>query len=109
MADDKSGQSGPPATLRTATSDAPDTFITPSQPVEDVGYTPRGVPTFDSVREKIETRYGTAQGAHELASDTPEARTAEKQYEEWQQAAAERLEQIRSSMRTQSGKESGGA
>ncbi|MFN8102486.1 MAG: hypothetical protein U0Q20_12940 [Mycobacterium sp.] len=73
--------------------------VTPVPPVEDVGYTPAGVPTFDSVREKIETRYGTAIGAEELAADTPEGRSAEERYEARQKAAAERLEEIRASMR----------
>lgn len=73
----------------------------PAPPAEalDTGYTPGGVPTFESVREKIETRYGTAIGATELAAETPEGRSAEEQYEERQRAAAERLEQIRESMR----------
>ena len=70
----------------------------PVQPV-DTGYTPGGVPTFDSVREKIETRYGTAIGAAELAAETPEGRTVEEQYDARQRAAVERLEQIRASMR----------
>lgn len=65
----------------------------------DTGYTSAGVPTFESVREKIENRYGTAIGASELAGETPEGRAVEEQYEERQQAAAERLEQIRKSMR----------
>jgi phage shock protein A len=64
----------------------------------DTGYTPDGVPTFESVREKIETRYGTAIGAAELAAETPEGRSVAEQYEERQRAAAERLEQIRESM-----------
>jgi phage shock protein A len=66
---------------------------------EDTGYTPGGVPTFDAVREKIETRYGTAIGSSELASETPEGRDVEEQYEARQRAAHERLEQIRASMR----------
>ena len=72
----------------------------PAAPVEvpDTGYTPAGVPTFDSVREKIETRFGTALGATELAAETPEGRSVEEQYEKRQQAAAERLQQIRESM-----------
>jgi phage shock protein A len=69
----------------------------PAEPAA-TGYTPSGVPTFESVREKIETRYGTAIGASELAAETPEGRTVEEQYEERQKAAAERLEQIRKSM-----------
>lgn len=67
-------------------------------PDDDRGYTDRGVPTFESVREKIETRFGTALGATELDADTAEARDAEQQFEARQKAAAERLEQIRESM-----------
>jgi phage shock protein A len=70
----------------------------PVTPV-DTGYTADGVPTFESVREKIETRVGTAIGSVELASETPEGRQVEEQYEARQRAAAERLEQIRASMR----------
>lgn len=68
----------------------------PSAP--EPGYTADGVPTFESVREKIETRYGTAIGGVELASETPEGRSVEEQYEARRQAAADRLEQIRRSM-----------
>jgi phage shock protein A len=68
-------------------------------PPEEPGYTAEGVPTFDSVREKIETRYGTAIGASELAAETPEGRAVEEQYDARQKAAAERLQQIRESMR----------
>ncbi len=71
-------------------------------PVEsdvDPGYTAGGVPTFDSVREKIENRYGTSVGAAELDAETPEGRAVEEQYEARQRAAAERLAQIRESMR----------
>nr|WP_194946100.1 hypothetical protein [Mycolicibacterium malmesburyense]CRL75994.1 35kd antigen [Mycolicibacterium malmesburyense] len=73
----------------------------PAEPV-DSGYTPGGVPTFDAVREKIETRYGTAIGASELAAETPEGRSVAEQYDERQRAAAERLAQIREQMREQS-------
>ena len=74
--------------------------VEPVEPVEpaDTGYTSGGVPTFDSVREKIETRYGTAIGASELAAETPEGRTVEEQYDARQRAAAERLAEIRKSM-----------
>nr|WP_233165397.1 hypothetical protein [Mycobacterium sp. AT1] len=68
---------------------------------EETGYTPGGVPTFESVREKIETRYGTAVGSSELASETPEGRAVEEQYEARQRAAHDRLEQIRASMRNE--------
>lgn len=65
----------------------------------DTGYTTGGVPTFDGVREKIENRYGTALGSTELAEDTAAGRTAAHEYEARHRAAAEKLEEIRSSMR----------
>lgn len=69
----------------------------PDEP--DPGYDDAGVPTFESVREKIESRYATAQGATELDAETAEGRSVEERYEERQRAAAERLAQIRQSMR----------
>ncbi|GAA2807263.1 hypothetical protein [Mycolicibacterium pallens] len=69
-----------------------------AQPPLDSGYNDSGVPTFESVQEKIETRYGTALGSAELAAETPEGRTVEEQYDARQKAAAERLEEIRESM-----------
>ena len=73
---------------------------TPDVAPPDPGYDGAGVPTFESVREKIETRYGTALGATELDAESPEGRQVEDQYEERQRAAAERLAQIRESMRS---------
>jgi phage shock protein A len=70
---------------------ADDTPAPPPAEPADTGYTPGGVPTFESVREKIETRYGTAIGASELAAETPEGRTVEEQNDARQRAAAERL------------------
>ncbi|WP_046318199.1 hypothetical protein [Mycobacterium sp. UM_Kg1] len=70
----------------------------PNDPQPDTGYDAGGVPTFDSVREKIERRYETSVGAQELDAETPEGRTVEKQFEDRQRAAAEKLEQIRRSM-----------
>ena len=67
-------------------------------PNRDTGYTAAGVPTLEGVREKIETRYGTALGATELAEETPEVRTAAERYEAQHKAAAEKLEEIRASM-----------
>jgi hypothetical protein len=81
-----------------ATPPAPPT----AEPI-DTGYTPGGVPTFDSVREKIETRYGTAIGAAELDAESPEGRTIEEQYDARQRAAAERLAEIRKSMHPEKG------
>ena len=68
---------------------------------EETGYTPDGVPTFDYVREKIETKFGTSIGATELAAETPEGRRVDEQYEARQQAAADRLAQIRESMKNE--------
>jgi hypothetical protein len=68
-------------------------------PPPETGYTAAGVPTFDAVREKIETRFGTSIGSAELAAETPEGRSVEEQYEARQKAAADRLEQIRAAMR----------
>lgn len=73
----------------------------PSGPVSepDTGYTAAGVPTLEGIRDKIETRYGTALGATELAGDTPEARAAGEDYAAREKAAAARLEEIRASLR----------
>jgi phage shock protein A len=68
-------------------------------PDSEPGYDDSGVPTFDSVREKIETRYETSIGAAELDSESPDGRSIEQQYEARQKAAAERLAAIRESMR----------
>ena len=77
----------------------PDEPTSPAaEPDVDPGYTSSGVPTFESVREKIETRYETSIGAAELDAETPEGRDVDEQYEERQRAAAERLAQIRKSM-----------
>lgn len=67
-------------------------------PVPDTGYTPAGVPTLEGVREKIETRFGTALGATELAEETREGRTAAQQFDARQKAAEDKLEEIRASM-----------
>lgn len=76
----------------------------PDEPTApDPGYDSAGVPTFDSVREKIENRYATAQGSAELDAETTEGRSVEQQYEERQREAAERLREIRESMRPENG------
>lgn len=66
---------------------------------QDTGYDARGVPTFEMVRERIETRFGTSLGAVELGSETPEGRRVEEQFEARQKAAAEKLDEIRRSMK----------
>jgi len=75
----------------------------PATPAADPGYTASGVPTFESVREKIETRLGTAAGAAELGAETAEGRAVEEQYDARQKAAAERLREIRESMHDETG------
>lgn len=96
VAGEAAHQSAPPA-APTVTSPDPVGLAPAVAPVE-TGYTAGGVPTFDYAREKIETRYGTAIGATELAAETREGRSVEEQYEARQKAAAERLAQIRESM-----------
>ncbi|MBO0680653.1 hypothetical protein JRC04_24575 [Mycolicibacterium sp. S2-37] len=96
MADDTSREPQP------APAPAPAPVPPPAEAL-DTGYTPGGVPTFESVREKIENRYGTSIGAAELDAETPEGRAADEQYEERQRAAAERLAQIREAMREEHG------
>ena len=66
----------------------------------DPGYDSAGVPTFESVRDKIESRFATSEGAAELDAETAEGRAVAEHYEERQRAAAERLAQIRESMRS---------
>ncbi|HEY0225875.1 MAG TPA: hypothetical protein VGC05_05645 [Mycobacterium sp.] len=78
----------------------PDEPDTPATTAGDPGYDSAGVPTFESVREKIETRYGTALGAAELDAESTEGRDIQEQYEERERAAVERLAQIRESMRS---------
>ncbi|WP_369633843.1 hypothetical protein [Nocardia sp. JMUB6875] len=62
------------------------------------GYTNSGVPTFESVRDKVEQRYGTSQGMGELDRQTPVGRSVEEQWDARAKAARERLDQIRKSM-----------
>jgi phage shock protein A len=80
--------------------DEPESSAT--EPDADTGYSSSGVPTFESVREKIESRYETSIGSAELDAGTPEGRDVEDQYEARQRAAADRLAQIRESMRDDS-------
>jgi phage shock protein A len=79
--------------------DEPESSDSTTEPDADTGYTSSGVPTFDSVREKIESRYETSIGAAELDAETPEGRDVDEQFEARQRAAADRLAQIRESMR----------
>ncbi|MFD8250721.1 PspA/IM30 family protein [Nocardia sp. NPDC059691] len=62
------------------------------------GYSASGVPTFESVRDKVEHRYGTAQGMGELDRQTPAGRGVDEQWQAREQAARERLDRIRKSL-----------
>ncbi|OCF84414.1 hypothetical protein AW168_01725 [Nocardia brasiliensis] len=68
-------------------------------PTETGGYSPSGVPTWGSVRDKVEQRFGTAQGMGELDQQTPAGRSADEQWDAREKAARERLDQIRKSLR----------
>jgi hypothetical protein len=104
MADDPTvPEPGPKSDTAATPEEKPPATTGPALPpiapaLPDTGYTVSGVPTLEGVRDKIETRLGNALGATELAEDTPEVRTATERYEARQQAAAEKLEEIRASM-----------
>ncbi|WP_228000699.1 hypothetical protein [Nocardia australiensis] len=74
---------------------SPTGFVSPA---EVGGYSPGGVPTFESVRDKVEQRFGTAQGMGELDRQTPAGHSADEQWEARAKAARERLDQIRKSL-----------
>lgn len=65
---------------------------------EASGYTTSGVPTFDTVRDKVERRFGTAQGMSELDRQTPAGRSADEQFAAREEAARARLDRIRRSL-----------
>jgi phage shock protein A len=71
------------------------------EPTLSTDYTDDGVPTFDYVRDQIERRHATSIGAAELASDTPQAASADEEFATREQAGRDRLEQIRRAMREQ--------
>lgn len=74
-------------------------FETPGVVVPPADYNQAGVPSLDFVRDKIEGRYAKSLGSTDLAQETPEARTAEEQAAKRAEAATERLEAIRRSLR----------
>ena len=61
-------------------------------------YDEHGVPSFDYVRDRIKGRHSASQGATELATETPEGRTAEEQFTERERAAKAKLDEIRRSL-----------
>lgn len=98
MADDPTVPESAPAAAEKPPATAEPALPPVAPALPDTGYTLSGVPTLEGVRDKIEARLGNALGATELAEDTPEVRTATERYEARQQAAAEKLEEIRASM-----------
>ena len=84
-----------------STPDIPSTTDVPP-PVQISGptpdYTAGSVPTFDSVRDKVEQRYGTAIGSDELARETTAGRSLQEQWDAREKAGHEKLDQIRKSM-----------
>jgi phage shock protein A len=67
--------------------------------VPPADYSEDGVPTFEHVRDRIESRVATGIGAGELAEAIPEAKAVEDQFEARRQAGIDKLEEIRRSMR----------
>lgn len=74
-------------------------------PVAPVGdYTASGVPTFDHVRDRIESRFATSVGAGEVAEAVPGVRAVEDEFEARRQAGLDKLEEIRRSLREDTGR-----
>jgi phage shock protein A len=73
----------------------------PAATAPEPDYTEAGVPTFDHVRDRIENRFATATGAAELAGLGTEHDLAslDKKIAERDQAARDKLAEIRRSMR----------
>ncbi|WP_338891853.1 hypothetical protein [Rhodococcus sovatensis] len=63
------------------------------------GFTDQGVPTWDSVRGKVENRTTTALGQEELDHGTPAGRTLDDQWNEREAAGRKKLDEIRRSMK----------
>jgi phage shock protein A len=79
--------------------DPPPPTTAPASAPPPSEYDEHGVPSFDYVRDKIESRYATSIGATELAAETTDARTLEQQEAERAKAAAAKLEEIRKTLR----------
>jgi|SRR6478609_9022106 hypothetical protein len=71
----------------------------PSNTLPPADYNDAGVPSLDFIRDKIEGRYGRSLGSTELAQETPEARTLQEQAAKREEAAHDKLEAIRRSLR----------
>ncbi len=71
----------------------------PGPAVPGPDYSTAGVPSLDYVRDKIEGRYAHSLGATELAEGIPEVRSFEEQAAKREEAARDKLEEIRRSLR----------
>ncbi|WP_067668954.1 PspA/IM30 family protein [Nocardia miyunensis] len=91
------GPSGAPTSydLRGSASAVP---MTPTSVPDLGGYSESGVPTFESVRDKVERRFGNAQGMDELDRQTPAGRSVQEQWQARSKSARERLDEIRKSL-----------
>ncbi len=67
-----------------------------AEPVTD--YSDAGVPSLGYLQDKIDKRYGTALGATELAAAGDEAKAQQKAAADREQAAQDRLQEIRRSL-----------
>ena len=83
---------GPPEPADAAGPDAPGPDGAGAADYDD------GVPTFDFVRDRIESRYATALGTTELAEESAVGRSLTQQQEDRDKAARERLAEIRRSL-----------
>lgn len=63
------------------------------------GFSDDGVPTWDSVRDKVEHRTTTALGQEELDHSTPAGRSLDEQWNEREAAGRKKLDEIRRSMK----------
>ncbi|MGB3771578.1 MAG: hypothetical protein WBA00_10565 [Rhodococcus sp. (in: high G+C Gram-positive bacteria)] len=72
--------------------------VLPAPGVVDPGFTDRGVPTFDAVRERIEGRSGKAAGAAELDSESAAGAAEAERFAAREEAGKKRLDDIRKSM-----------
>jgi len=100
---------GAPATLPDQAGPGVGLPIPSTAAFEVSGYLDSGVPTFESVRDKVERRFGTAQGMDELDSQTPAGRGVQEQWQARAKSARERLDEIRKSMHRNDSDGSGGS
>ena len=73
--------------------------LVPTVVAPPADYSAAGVPSLDFVRDKIEGRYGRSLGSTELAQETQEARAFEEQAAKREEAARDKLAEIRRSLR----------